>query len=41
MSEHVAPVAIRMPNRALTSLAGNIARHHSVAVAGLDAPGSD
>ena len=33
--EHMAPVAIRMPNGALTSLAGNIDRHHAVAVADL------
>jgi anaerobic magnesium-protoporphyrin IX monomethyl ester cyclase len=33
--EHMAPVAIRMPNGALTSLAGNVDRHHGVAVADL------
>jgi anaerobic magnesium-protoporphyrin IX monomethyl ester cyclase len=33
--EHMAPVAIRMPNGALTSLAGNVDSHHSVAVADL------
>jgi anaerobic magnesium-protoporphyrin IX monomethyl ester cyclase len=33
--EHMAPVAIRMPNGALTSLAGNIDPHHHVAVADL------
>ena len=33
--EHMAPVAIRMPNGALTSLAGNVDRHHTVAVADL------
>src|SRR3982075_698003 len=33
--EHMPPVAIRMPNGALTSLAGNIDRHHRVAVADL------
>jgi anaerobic magnesium-protoporphyrin IX monomethyl ester cyclase len=33
--EHMAPVAIRMPNGALTSLAGNVDAHHSVAVADL------
>jgi radical SAM superfamily enzyme YgiQ (UPF0313 family) len=33
--EHMAPVAIRMPNGALTSLAGNVDRHHQVAVADL------
>ena len=33
--EHMAPVAIRMPNGALTSLAGNIDAHHQVAVADL------
>jgi radical SAM superfamily enzyme YgiQ (UPF0313 family) len=33
--EHMAPVAIRMPNGALTSLAGNVDRHHEVAVADL------
>jgi radical SAM superfamily enzyme YgiQ (UPF0313 family) len=31
----MAPVAIRMPNGALTSLAGNVDRHHRVAVADL------
>jgi anaerobic magnesium-protoporphyrin IX monomethyl ester cyclase len=34
-SEHMPPVAIRMPNGALTSLAGNVDPHHSVAVADL------
>jgi anaerobic magnesium-protoporphyrin IX monomethyl ester cyclase len=33
--EHMAPVAIRMPNGALTSLAGNLDPHHQVAVADL------
>src|SRR3954447_15954057 len=33
--EHMPPVAIRMPNGALASLAGNIDRHHSVAIADL------
>ena len=33
--EHMPPVAIRMPNGALTSLAGNVDPHHSVAVADL------
>jgi radical SAM superfamily enzyme YgiQ (UPF0313 family) len=33
--EHMAPVAVRMPNGALTSLAGNIDTHHRVAVADL------
>ena len=33
--EHMAPVAIKMPNGALTSLAGNVDAHHSVAVADL------
>ena len=33
--EHMAPVAVRMPNGALTSLAGNVDPHHSVAVADL------
>ena len=31
--EHMPPVAVRMPNGALTSLAGNVDRHHRVAVA--------
>jgi anaerobic magnesium-protoporphyrin IX monomethyl ester cyclase len=31
--EHMAPVAVRMPNGALTSLAGNVDAHHQVAVA--------
>lgn len=34
--EHMPPVAIRMPNGALTSLAGNIDGHHAVAVADLE-----
>jgi radical SAM superfamily enzyme YgiQ (UPF0313 family) len=34
-SEHMAPVAIRMPNGALGSLAGNVDPHHRVAVADL------
>jgi radical SAM superfamily enzyme YgiQ (UPF0313 family) len=33
--EHMAPIAIRMPCAALTSLAGNIDPHHEVAVADL------
>ena len=33
--EHMAPVAIRMPNGALASLAGNVDPHHRVAVADL------
>jgi radical SAM superfamily enzyme YgiQ (UPF0313 family) len=33
--EHMPPVAVRMPNGALTSLAGNIDAHHNVAVADL------
>jgi radical SAM superfamily enzyme YgiQ (UPF0313 family) len=33
--EHMAPVAIRMPNGALASLAGNLDAHHRVAVADL------
>ncbi|HEX6737865.1 MAG TPA: B12-binding domain-containing radical SAM protein, partial [Vicinamibacteria bacterium] len=33
--EHMAPVAVRMPNGALTSLAGNVDDHHRVAVADL------
>ncbi|MBI3493338.1 MAG: B12-binding domain-containing radical SAM protein [Acidobacteria bacterium] len=33
--EHMPPVAIRMPNGALASLAGNVDRHHRVAAADL------
>ncbi len=33
--EHMAPVAIRMPNGALGSLAANVDRHHRVGVADL------
>jgi len=33
--EHMPPVGIRMPNGALTSLAGNVDSHHRVAVADL------
>ena len=33
--EHMPTVAVRMPNGALTSLAGNIDPHHNVAVADL------
>jgi anaerobic magnesium-protoporphyrin IX monomethyl ester cyclase len=33
--EHTAPVAIRMPNAAIASLAGNVDDHHRVAVADL------
>jgi len=33
--EHMPPIAVRMPNGALTSLAGNIDAHHQVAVADL------
>ena len=32
--EHMPPIAIRMPNGALTSLAGNVDPHHRVAAAG-------
>ena len=33
--EHMAPIAVRMPNGALTSLAGNLDPHHRVGVADL------
>src|SRR5512133_1090709 len=33
--EHMPPLAIRMPNGALSSLAGNVDSHHRVAVADL------
>src|SRR5678816_757616 len=33
--EHMAPVAIRIPNGALASLAGNVDPHHRVAIADL------
>src|ERR1700730_14504050 len=33
--EHMPPIAIRMPNGALTSLAGNVDSHHRVAAADL------
>src|SRR5271166_4443287 len=33
--EHMPTVAVRMPNGALTSLAGNVDEHHNVAVADL------
>jgi len=33
--EHMPPVAVRMPNGALTSIAGNVDSHHRVAVADL------
>src|SRR5438045_4371579 len=33
--EHMPPIAIRMPNGALASLAGNVDAHHHVAVADL------
>src|SRR5260370_3350038 len=33
--EHMPPIAIRMPNGALPSLAGNVDPHHRVAVADL------
>ena len=33
--EHTPPVAIRMPNGALASLAGNVDAHHDVAIADL------
>jgi radical SAM superfamily enzyme YgiQ (UPF0313 family) len=33
--EHTAPVAMRMPNGALASLAGNVDAHHQVAIADL------
>ena len=40
--EHMPPIAIRMPNGALTSLAGNIDPHHRAAAAdlllGIEAP---
>ena len=38
--EHMPPVAIRMPNGALASLAGNVDPHHRVGIADLD-PGAD
>ena len=34
--EHMPELVIRMPNGALTSLAGNIDPHHKIAVAGVD-----
>ena len=34
--EHMAPVAVRMPNGALTTLAANIDAHHIDAVADLN-----
>lgn len=33
--EHMPPVVVRMPNGALSSLAGNIDLHHKVAIADL------
>jgi radical SAM superfamily enzyme YgiQ (UPF0313 family) len=33
--EHMAPVAVRIPNGALASLAGNVDRHHRVSIADL------
>ncbi len=33
--EHMAPIAIRMPNGALASLAGNVDAHHKVSIADL------
>ena len=33
--EHMPPVAVRMPNGALASLAGNVDPHHRVAIADL------
>src|SRR5258708_13841335 len=33
--EHMPPVAIRIPNGALASLAGNLDRHHRIAIADL------
>lgn len=33
--EHMPPVAVRMPNGALTSIAGNVDAHHRVAIADL------
>src|SRR5882672_10559174 len=33
--EHMPPLVVRMPNGALSSLAGNIDRHHRVSVADL------
>ena len=33
--EHMPPVAIRIPNGALASLAGNVDRHHRVSIADL------
>jgi hypothetical protein len=33
--EHMPPIAVRMPNGALTSLAGNIDSHHRAAAADL------
>src|SRR6478672_10919235 len=33
--EHMPPVAVRMPNGALASLAGNVDDHHHVAIADL------
>ena len=39
--EHMPPVAIRMPNGALISLAGNVDPHHRVAVAEATSFGGD
>ena len=33
--EHMPPIVVRMPNGALSSLAGNIDPHHRVAIADL------
>ena len=33
--EHMPPVAVRMPNGALASLAGNVDPHHRVSIADL------
>src|SRR4051794_39506252 len=33
--EHMPPIAVRMPNGALASLAGNVDPHHRVAIADL------
>src|SRR6266542_1953426 len=33
--EHMAPVAVRIPNGALASLAGNLDRHHRISIADL------
>ena len=33
--EHMPPIVVRMPNGALSSIAGNIDQHHRVAIADL------